>query len=165
MKQRLIACFRSFIWLVPLIMIVDQVTKWVIYLNNVHVSVIPGFFRLDYVRNTGAAWSMLSDYPWLLAIISFIAGTAMIVYYFLKKEKLNQWFKAALMLMIAGTWGNFIDRAFYEEGVIDFLAFNLFGYPYPSFNVADMSLVVGTISLIIIMLIEDHQKAKAHGKS
>jgi signal peptidase II len=162
-KKQLIAFFRSFGWLAILIVIVDQITKWAAYLNDVSLTIIPGFFRLDYTRNTGAAWSILSSVPWLLAIISFVAGIAMIGFFFYKKASLNQWWKAALMLMIGGTWGNFIDRAFYQEGVIDFLAFNIFGYPFPTFNVADMALVVGTISLIIIMLIEDHVKAK-HAK-
>ncbi|HAK05444.1 MAG TPA: signal peptidase II [Firmicutes bacterium] len=164
MKQYLNSFFRSLGWLAILIVIVDQVTKWIIYLNDVSVTIIPGFFRLDYVRNTGAAWSMLEDFPWLLAIISFIAGVAMIAYFLWKQDKMNQWFKAALMLMIGGTWGNFIDRAFYQDGVIDFLAFNLFGYPFPSFNVADMSLVVGTFSLIIIMSLDDIKLKKTHGK-
>ncbi|HOJ45553.1 MAG TPA: signal peptidase II [Bacilli bacterium] len=162
-KKQLVAFFRSFGWLAILIVIVDQITKWAAYLNDVSLTIIPGFFRLDYTRNTGAAWSILSSVPWLLAIISFVAGIAMIGFFFYKKASLNQWWKAALMLMIGGTWGNFIDRAFYQEGVIDFLAFNIFGYPFPTFNVADMALVVGTISLIIIMLIEDHVKAK-HAK-
>ena len=162
-KKHLMAFFRSFGWLAILIVIIDQITKWAAYLNDVSLTVIPGFFRLDYTRNTGAAWSMLASVPWLLAIISFVAGIAMIAFFFYKRDSLNQWWKAALMLMIGGTWGNFIDRAFYQEGVIDFLAFNIFGYPFPTFNVADMALVVGTISLIIIMLIEDHIKAK-HAK-
>ena len=162
MKARLTAFFRSFIWLGVLIVILDQGTKWLCYLNDVNIVIIPGFFKLDYARNTGAAWSMLASVPWLLAIISFVAGTAMIVYYVKKYKQMDQWFKAALMLMTAGTWGNFIDRAFYSEGVIDFLSFNIFGYPFPIFNIADMSLVVGTFALIIIMLIEDLMK-KRHG--
>ncbi len=155
--------FWSFVWLAILIVIIDQITKWAAYLNNVDIVVIPGFFRLKYVRNMGAAWSMLSNVPWLLAILSFIAGVAMIGFYLYKKAELNRWFTAALMLMIGGTWGNFIDRAFYPDGVIDFLAFNIFGYPFPVFNVADMSLVVGTIALLVIMLIEDHRKKVTHG--
>ncbi|MFA5235978.1 MAG: signal peptidase II, partial [Bacilli bacterium] len=141
----------------PLIVIIDQITKWAAYLNRVNVNIIPNFFDLQYTRNTGAAWSILEDYPWVLAIISFLAGTAMIVYYIMKRKTLSAWFRAALMLMIGGTWGNFIDRAFYPEGVIDFLAFDIFGYDFPTFNVADMSLVVGTIALVAIMLIEDRK--------
>lgn len=159
-KKSFVTFFKSFIWLGVLIVIVDQLTKWIVFLNDVNVVVIPWFFSISYARNTGAAWSLLSDYPWLLAIISFVAGSAMIAYFVYNYKKLDQWFKAALMLMIAGTWGNFIDRAFYQEGVIDFLAFNIFGYPFPTFNVADMSLVVGTFALIIIMLIEDIVKKK-----
>ncbi len=157
MKQRFKRFVLSYIWLAPLIVIVDQATKWAAYLSRVNLNVIPNFFDLQYTRNTGAAWSILEDYPWILAIISFVAGTAMIVYYVLKHKGMSAWFKAAFMLMIAGTWGNFIDRAFYQEGVIDFLAFDIFGYDFPTFNVADMSLVVGTFALIAIMLIEDHR--------
>ncbi len=158
MKKQLTWLWRSFIWLALLIVIVDQMTKWAAYLNDVSIVIIPSFFSLEYVRNTGAAWSLLSGHTWILAIISGVAGIAMLVYFFMKEKKLNQWFKAALMLMIAGTWGNFIDRAFYRDGVIDFLDFIIFGYDSPTFNVADMSLVVGTIALIVIMMFEDIKK-------
>ncbi|MFA5236182.1 MAG: signal peptidase II, partial [Bacilli bacterium] len=69
MKGRYKTLLLTYVWLGPLIVIIDQITKWAAYLNRVNVNIIPNFFDLQYTRNTGAAWSILEDYPWVLAII------------------------------------------------------------------------------------------------
>lgn len=103
-------------------------------------TVIPNFFWLTYVKNTGAAWSILSNSTQLLGLISFVAATTM-VYFYLKK----QWSllsAISLCLMMAGTIGNGIDRILLGY-VVDMLSFNIFGYMFPVFNLADTFLVVG----------------------
>lgn len=150
--------FYSFIWLSPLVLITDFFTKLWVYKTFANVTVIPNFFYIRYTRNLGAAWGIFSEHTWLLAIISFLAGGGMIGYFIHQYQKLNAGNRASLMLMIGGTLGNFIDRAFYKEGVIDFLEFHFGSYIYPSFNIADSALVVGVILLFVLGYIIERPK-------
>lgn len=144
----------SFYPLIPVLIGLDQLTKWLAYLNNVNIWIIPNFFGFYYTRNTGAAWSLFENNLLALAFVSLIAGITMLVYRIIVRKKLTVAARAVWAVIIAGTWGNFIDRAFYEEGVIDFIAFKFGDYQFPIFNFADMCLTLGAIALMILMLIE-----------
>ena len=167
MKQKLTWFFKSFIWLALLLIVLDFITKKLAEGAASTLGhfpgqpIIPNFLYLYYTRNTGAAWSIFEDYPWALAILSFVAGSAMIGYVIWKYKKLNAWTKAALMLMIAGTWGNFIDRAFYyPDGVIDFISMHFGSYVFPTYNVADSCLTVGIAILLVLTFVEDFTAKK-----
>lgn len=143
--------------------LLDQVSKIIVtnvldyevqngvLVNVKSVDVIKGFFSLTYARNSGAGWSMLSDKTWLLIVITIIAFG---VFIYLMKDfdmKKHRFFSLGISLMLGGTIGNFIERLF-KGYVTDFLDFIIFGYDYPIFNVADICLVVGTISLLVSLL-------------
>ncbi len=166
MKQKLTWFFKSFIWLGILLLILDFVTKKIAEGAADTIghfpgqAIIPNFLYLYYTTNTGAAWSIFEDYPWALAILSFVAGTAMIVYFVMKFKKMTSWYKVALILMIAGTWGNFIDRAFYPDGVIDFVSMHFGSYIFPTYNVADSCLTVGIGILLVLTFLEDFKDKK-----
>lgn len=140
--------------------VIDQVTKQLV-LQHIGpqdvVSVIPGFFDLIYRENPGAAWSFLAGADWgiyLLRVVSVLAGVLFV--YFLTKTK-HSWLRWALALMIAGTFGNAIDRWLLGY-VIDFLSFTFGSYVFPTFNVADSLLVVGTIAFAIGLLTIPHDQ-------
>ncbi|TFG82940.1 MAG: signal peptidase II [Erysipelotrichales bacterium] len=116
------------------------------------ITVIPGFFWLTYLRNTGAAWSIFEGQLGFFLIIAAVAMLGMI-YFFFKTPRKNQLLRFALIFMFVGTLGNFIDRAMFTY-VRDFLSFNTFGYMFPVFNVADMALNVGAGLLILEALLE-----------
>lgn len=145
-------------WLSMIILVVlDQVTKVMAAVNGgVHIEVIPGFFYLNYLENTGAAWSMFAGRTGILTLVSAFAAGLMLWYLLTKKP--DRWTKAALVLMIAGAAGNFIDRLVLGY-VRDFMDFYIFGYDFPVFNVADMALTIGVIILILAALTGDR---KAH---
>ena len=111
------------------------------------VKIIDNFFYLTYVKNTGAAWSIFSDKPWLVLVVSEVIILG-IIFYTYKNKPDNLLDKIAFALIIGGAIGNFIDRVVYGY-VIDFFDFYIFGYDYPIFNVADIFIVIGVVILMI----------------
>ena len=144
--------------------ILDQLTKAMISSNPsafANVEVIPGFFYITYVKNAGAAWSMLSGQRVFLSLISAAAVIGMLWVLqrtVAKKQKLNS---LALSLMIAGALGNLIDRLMLGS-VRDFLNFYIFGYDFPVFNVADICLTIG-VGLLILATILEQDSPKTEG--
>lgn len=144
-----------FSYLLIAVIVLDQATKLWAQMNAVNITVIPNFFYLVYARNTGAAWSIFEGELFLLASISFIVGVGLAGYFIHQFKKINGFNKLAITLFLAGTWGNFIDRAFYQIGVIDFLSFHFGDYIFPTFNVADSALTISVVMLIVYALLEE----------
>ncbi len=130
------------------------------------IPVIPGFFYITHVRNTGAAFGLFSDAPQLYRMIFFISvsliAVGIIVSFFRKLSPGDRLAALALGLILGGAIGNLIDRIFRQE-VIDFLHFRLWrGYSWPDFNVADAAIVVGVGLLLLELLAsEGEQRASA----
>lgn len=143
-----------------IILILDQITKFVIA-SSMRIGdsfeVIPGFLNITSHRNNGAAWGILSGKISFFFIITIIILIVLIVFY-IKEAKYNLFMQIALSILFAGALGNFIDRLFHGE-VVDFIDTYIFGYNFPIFNVADSSLTIGVI-LIIITLLIDVKKGK-----
>lgn len=137
------------------VILLDQLTKWGIQSTidlNESIEIIPGFFSLTYVHNTGAAWSMLEGKMVFFYIITIIFLIGMV--YFYRTLDKNDWLsRIGVVLMIAGALGNFVDRLFLQY-VRDFLDFIILGYDFPVFNVADISLCVGVGCIVLSMLLE-----------
>ena len=111
------------------------------------IKIIPGFFNITYVRNTGAAFSILEDSRIFFIVITFIA--LIVIYLFLLKDKvLNKYQTFLYSMLIGGIVGNLVDRIIYGY-VIDYLSFNIFGYSFPVFNIADCFIVISVILLVL----------------
>lgn len=97
-------------------------------------------FSISHATNKGAAWGAFSQYqiPLLLLRMGLIFG---LVGYFLFRKR-TQWQQGCLALILAGAIGNVIDYFVYGH-VIDMLHFNLFGYDFPVFNLADTAIFLG----------------------
>lgn len=167
----------SFLWLVPLLILIDQLTKWGM-VNAVNgreyasIEVISHFFYLTLTFNKGSSFGMGSDVPWMryvFIVISWAASAAIIWYWVKSLKRQDVWLDVILALCLSGAIGNAIDRTFYWEGtvgfsgVIDFFQFYIFGYDNASFaifNVADALLVVGIALLIAVTLIRELRKHK-----
>jgi signal peptidase II len=155
MKQTMFKFFKSiYIQVFLVLLILDIFTKQWAAITRVNLEIIPDFFYLSYSRNTGAAWSILSGNQWLLAMISFSVGIGFGYYYLKNYNKFSFYNHLGISLFLSGTWGNFIDRAFFSEGVIDFLSFRFGSYFFPTFNVADSALTIGVIILFVTSLFE-----------
>ena len=137
------------LFLFVLIVIVDQITKYLTELYIPFQSSVPVWkdvLELANVHNTGAAWGMFAGGRWIFIILTLVV-CAFIVY-FLRKEKrrLSKLARYALVLIVAGAVGNLIDRAFlgYVRDMISVVLIH-----FPVFNVADSSVTIGAALLII----------------
>lgn len=140
----------------------DQMTKYLItsgFELYEQRDVIEGFFSLNYVRNTGSAFSFLAEKSWgiyVLTGISLVMSVA-IFYMLIKSVKVgNNLMSTALMLLFSGAVGNLIDRAFFRS-VVDFLRFDFGKWTFPIFNVADICAVVGTGLVIFALLFKNKE--------
>ena len=144
----LILCLSFFIALL------DQVTKYLIQqkLLTGQVVIIPGFFDLSYVQNTGAAWGIMQGFNSWLVILSVVMLVVLIIF---RRSILQDTpvHRIATGLMIGGIVGNLVDRVRLGY-VIDFLHFFWRNHHFPSFNVADSAICIGVALYIITHVFE-----------
>ena len=147
-----IKSYRFYFFLISILIILsDQLTKYIINLN--HTSLINNdliFFSIDYVKNYGAAFNILSGSRIFLSTVSTII-TLYLIYFILYKKNISNLNLLSYSLILAGTVGNGIDRII-KGYVIDFINLNFIDFPV--FNIADISINVGLI-LIIYGLIKN----------
>ncbi len=142
--------------------IIDLISKQVIthvISFGESIQVIKNFFYITYVKNNGAAWSILEDHRILLLIVPVIA--LFIINKYMNHEKLSNIESISYGIIMGGIIGNLFDRLCFGY-VIDFLDFKLFGYNYPVFNLADTFIVIGILILIIDMIRKEyHERNKS----
>ncbi|WP_313965007.1 signal peptidase II [uncultured Streptococcus sp.] len=148
--KRKVSIFISILLLIAL----DQAVKWYVVkeipLGGMRIF-IPKVVSLTYLKNSGAAFSMLENQQWFFAIITLIAMGAAFVYLY-RHIKGSIWLLLGLTLIISGGIGNFIDRV--RQGfVVDM--FHLDFMNFAIFNVADIYLTVGVGLLLIYLLREE----------
>lgn len=141
-------------WLTGALVIValDQLTKiW--FDSHLHyaerVGVLP-FFDFTLLYNTGAAFSFLAGgqgwQRWLFTGIAVIA--VIVIIHLLRRNASQTLFCTSLMFILGGAVGNLIDRVIYGH-VIDFLLFYWNDWFFPAFNIADIAITCGAISLVL----------------
>ena len=128
---------KRFYWIfISIFLIVlDQFTKMLVVKEiplNDSIVLISKFFSLTHVRNTGAAFGMLSDHRWIFMVFTTLVVVAVVIALCSGRVK-NPWGIASLTLIIGGGVGNMIDRIFLGE-VVDFFAFNMM-YVIDSFTI------------------------------
>jgi signal peptidase II len=140
---------NKWLWLSALLgVIADRLTKYWVVTNipfKTSSKFIPGLFNLTYVRNEGAAWSLFSDNGTWLRWLSLAVSLGLVAFA-VWGPNLKRWEQFGWGLILSGAVGNGIDR-FAEGSVVDFLEFLPFSFPV--FNIADTSINVGIICLII----------------
>ena len=142
--------------------IIDFIVKIIINNNmNVYdsISIIPSFFSITYVRNIGAAFSIMENSRILFIIIGFIA-LILIYKYLIMNKVLNKYLMISYSMLMGGIIGNMIDRIIYGY-VIDYLSFNLFGYNFPIFNLADTFIVISIIMLLLYEVGGSHARVSS----
>jgi signal peptidase II len=139
--------------------VADQVTKHLVrskFTVGQRVSVLPGFFDLRYVRNTGAAWGILSGLNNWLILLSVLMLAFLILFRrsFLTDTLMH---RCTAGLMIAGIVGNLVDRLRLGY-VVDFLDFYLGTSHFPAFNVADTAICTGVGLYILSQFVGRHAR-------
>ncbi|MFH5880789.1 signal peptidase II [Liberiplasma polymorphum] len=151
----------------------DQLTKWIIVwtipynfnnpMQTPSYAVIPNFMYITHHHNDGAAWGMFSGQMVFLIAITLLA-LSLFAYLFKDVDlKQRKFYSYAVILLIAGTLGNFIDRLFLGY-VIDFIDVYIFTYNFPIFNVADSALTIGMILFAVDVLILEPKRVKEREK-
>jgi signal peptidase II len=136
------------------VLVLDQATKAIVEHTMRLYESIPllPFFSLTYVRNTGAAFGVLSELspalrlP-LFGVVTLVAVWALVSY--LRQVKPDEpWMAAALGGVVGGAAGNLVCRIRYGE-VVDFLHLHYRGFDWPMFNVADSAITVGVAIVLL----------------
>ena len=141
-----------------IILLLDQLSKIIIRTSlnvNSFIRVIGDFFRISHVENKGAAWSIFNGKWFFLALISFLF--LVFIFSCIRKDSRNTKLNiCAYSFLIGGIIGNMIDRIIFRT-VTDFLDFNIFGYHFPVFNIADIFIVVGMVIFILDIFLEGRE--------
>ena len=127
------------------IIFIDQYTKHFV-LNNSKTIINKNFilFKLDFIKNYGAAFNILSGSRIFLSIISVIFSI-LLIYLILRKDSLKSLEYYAYSFILGGTIGNGVDRII-KGFVVDFINLNIIKFPV--FNVSDISINIGFFLLI-----------------
>lgn len=143
--------------------LVDLISKLVILKieNLLPITVIKNFFYLNKVTNEGAAFSSFTGYQIILILIAI--GVLIYIYKSVLKDIKTNLGTISISLLIGGILGNLFDRIVYNK-VIDFLSFNIFGYMFPIFNIADTFICIGVLLLLIDYIRGEKNETRSNKK-
>ncbi len=146
------------------VLALDRFTKWLIesrvsFLDS--YSVIPGFFEIVHSQNRGVAFGMFNDsnseWRTVLLVLGSIAAIVVIGAMLWKAERLDRKTMWGCALILGGAAGNLLDRLLWGQ-VTDFLLFHVGEYQWPTFNVADSAIVIGS-GLLLLDLVRAKRQA------
>ena len=134
-----------FVSLSIFIVLIDQFTKYLMFYNKkLFINKDFLLFKLDFVKNYGAAFNIFSGSRVFLSLISIIFSI-LLIYFIFRKNTLNLFDLYSYSFILGGTIGNGIDRI-YKGFVVDFINLNIINFPV--FNIADISINIGFIILL-----------------
>lgn len=135
-------------------LLLDRISKlWALSTlkDSLGVTIIKNFFAFEYLENRGAAFGILQNKLWLLVVITILVASGMI-FYLIKYKPSSKLLRISIAMIVSGAIGNLIDRVYYNF-VVDFILVHYKeAYYFPTFNVADILVSVGTFFLIICIL-------------
>jgi len=158
---------RVFVFLSIPLYVLDQLTKHLVlrFIDPYEPRVIiPDFFALVRVTNTGAAFGSFRNNNGFFIALSCVALVVVTVLLW-RREPRDPWRRVALGLLIAGVLGNLTDRLL-QGHVIDFLLFDLhfpFAHPWPAFNVADSCICIAVGCFMIYSFRDSRKSPEAVG--
>lgn len=156
--------FKSAILLLTALtlLIADQLSKALVIVNlavGERVSVVGDLVQIWHAQNRGAAFSLFQGGAILFLIVS-VASVAMVAYFHRSLRARPWWVHLVLGIVLGGTLGNFIDRL--RQGyVTDWLSVGFGDTRWPTFNVADSSIVVGIGVLVLYLFLTSPDRREA----
>ena len=136
-------------------MLIDQLTNALVIEQN--LIVIPNIINITYTENTGMAFAIGQNNLFFIIIINIIVLGIIIKLIKEKQEQIDLKILTSLILILSGGIGNLIDRIF-RGYVVDFIDINFMSFP--NFNIADISITVGILILIISIIKSMFQQEK-----
>ncbi len=143
------------LWATAAVILLDQISKQLVVRSLQWYDIVPlvPHFNLVHMKNTGAAFSMMSDASPVLFVLLGV-GVSIGILIWLRRHPRDQHLIAiALSLIMGGALGNVIDRVT-RGHVVDFVDFYLGSWHFAAFNVADMAISCGAALLVIDMLLD-----------
>ena len=171
MKNKKILSIVLAVTIFTAILVLDLLTKEFIIsrlIPNVgdSVDVMPGFINFIYVKNTGAAWGVLSGSKAFLIIITIVILILFLVFYILRVRRVGNkssvWLAICIGLISGGCIGNLVDRIAFGY-VRDFINFQFISFPV--FNFADVALTCGMIVMLVYFIFFYAKEEKNANKS
>ncbi len=161
--MKLVRDYTKLLVLVSAIIGLDQWTKWLVRENIPFMGVwlpdgwewLMPYARIVHWYNTGAAFGMFQGYGWVFAPLALVVA-GLIVYYYPRTEPADWWLRLAMGMQMSGALGNLIDRLMLDWKVTDFISVGEF----PVFNVADASLSVGVVILLLGVWVKESREKK-----
>ena len=134
-----------FLFLITFIVLIDQLTKYLMFYNKkLFINKDFLLFKLDFVKNYGAAFNIFSGSRLFLSLIS-IFFSIILIYLIFRKNTYKSIDLYSYSFILGGTIGNGIDRL-YRGFVVDFINLNIINFPV--FNIADISINIGFFFLL-----------------
>lgn len=156
-KNRML--FYSII-LVTILIIIDQTSKILIVQNKANITLIENILELTYVENTGGAFGVGQNSTLTFIVTNFVVLGIITRFIYLQRELIDKPTLNILLVILAGGFGNLIDRIF-RGFVVDFISI----FPstnFPKFNFADMFITIGWIALAFVFALNTYKEIKAN---
>jgi signal peptidase II len=149
---KLVRNYAGLLLFTAVIIALDQWTKWLVRENIPFMGTwlpdgmewLSPYARIVHWYNTGAAFGMFQGYGWFFTILAFVV-TMLILFYYPRTDPQDWWLRLAMGMQMSGALGNVIDRLTLDWKVTDFVSIGNF----PVFNVADASITLGVVILLI----------------
>ncbi len=137
-----------------IVMLVDRALKSAvscIFIPETRLVILKNILSIYYIENTGAAFGILKDNIVFLSVFSFITILSISVYFLFSSRDFSLYQKISWGLILGGSAGNFVDRAFSRTwAVTDFISLDFINFAV--FNPADIAITVGVVMVIISLL-------------
>tara|TARA_Y100000590_G_C15741637_1_gene1020489 strand:- start:699 stop:1175 length:477 start_codon:yes stop_codon:yes gene_type:complete len=157
----------NFLWVTVFIFILDQLTKRAVQSSlSLHQSkpIIQDFFHLTYVTNDGMAFGLSMPGGRKVLLVLSILLTIFIFWFLWQEREGHKLVRLGLALILAGAFGNLLDRILYGK-VVDFLDFMIGDFHWYIFNIADSSVTIGMIVFIFHSVFIETRKVSAESEA